>query len=61
MPKRNWYTPHEVAELEDVHVVTVRRWIRDGLIPYWRSPGGRTLRVPLDYGEKVEQREQRSA
>jgi excisionase family DNA binding protein len=51
--ERDHYTPHEVAELEGVHVATIWRWAKDGLIPSWRSPGGRTIRIPRDYQQKI--------
>jgi excisionase family DNA binding protein len=33
-------TARDVAELVDVHVETVLRWVRQGLIPAVRLPGG---------------------
>ena len=51
--ERNFYSPHEVAELEDVHVATVRRWVKKGTVPSYRSPGGRTIRIPVDYRDRI--------
>jgi excisionase family DNA binding protein len=51
--ERNFYTPHEVAALEGAHVQTVRKWIKDGLLPAYRAPGGRAIRVPKDYAERI--------
>lgn len=51
--QRDWLKPHEVAELEDVHVATVWRWIKIGALPASRSPGGRTLRIPRNYREQL--------
>ncbi len=32
-PGKDWYTVREVAELLQVYVGTVRRWIREGELP----------------------------
>lgn len=41
------YTTAEVAALFNAHPVTVSKWAADGLIPSFRTPGGR-LRYPRD-------------
>jgi excisionase family DNA binding protein len=51
--ERDFFLVEEVAAQQGAHVVTVRRWIRDGLIPAERSPGGRVLRIPKDYRERM--------
>lgn len=38
-------TPKQIAKLLDVHVTTVRRWLRAGVLPGWKV-GGR-LRASL--------------
>ena len=54
MTKRDYLTPAEVAERENCHVASVRRWISQGLLPHWRSPGGRTIRIPADYRDQID-------
>jgi len=55
MPERDkdFLTPQQVADAEGVHVASVRRWIKQGLLPCWRSPGGRTIRIPTDYRDET--------
>ena len=49
---RNLVNVTEVAAKFGVHVETVRRWVRDGRIPYY-MPTSKTLRFDLDSVEKV--------
>ena len=37
---RESFTTHEIAQLCDVHLSSVIRWIDDGLLPAYRTPGG---------------------
>ncbi len=43
--------PAEAARFYNVHVTTLRRWVRQGDIPVVRIGHGRrqTLRIPLDH------------
>lgn len=40
-------SPRYAADLANVHVSTVRRWIKDGHLKAWRA-GPRLLRIDLD-------------
>lgn len=42
--KKEFITPKELAKLGDVHLKTVRRWIKKGVIPYFQ-PGGKGCAV----------------
>jgi excisionase family DNA binding protein len=41
----SWMTTAEVAAEWGRNVETVRRWTREGQLPAYRTPGGRTLMV----------------
>jgi excisionase family DNA binding protein len=43
MPKREYYTPQEVAEMLKVTVGTVRNWYRSGELTVMRA--GRAIRI----------------
>lgn len=49
----NWLTVNEVAAELGVCTRTVRRWIRAGAMPAIRTPGGRELRIPQDYADRI--------
>lgn len=53
MREREFLTPAEVAQIEQCCVASVRRWVKEGLLPHWRSPGGRTIRIPKDYRDEL--------
>ncbi|AWG47977.1 excisionase family DNA-binding protein [Mycobacteroides abscessus subsp. abscessus] len=46
-PPARSVTPRYAADLAQVHVSTVRRWIKDGHLKAWRA-GPRLLRIDLD-------------
>jgi len=49
-------TTNEVAELFDTTPATVRRWARQGKIPYIKGPGGRYIFLKDDIQEYVRGR-----
>ena len=49
-----FYTAGELADIFDVHVDTIRRWIKSGAIRAIR-PGGRAFRIAVDEIERLGQ------
>ncbi len=54
MAKTKLLRPGEIAEMFDVHVGTVRRWLSDGLIPAIRTPGGQYRIDPEEARKALE-------
>ena len=46
MEHERWYTVEQVAERLQVAEVTVRRWLREGLLQGSRLPGKAGWRIP---------------
>lgn len=59
MPKREYYTPQEVAAMLKVTVQTVRNWYRSGDLTVMRA--GRAIRIkPADLDKFLKVRGQNS-
>lgn len=49
-------TTNQVAEIFDTTPATVRRWARQGKIPYIKGPGGRYIFLKADIQEYLRSR-----
>lgn len=55
MEHERWYTVEQVAERLQVAEVTVRRWLREGLLRGSRLPGKAGWRIPASELERFLQ------
>jgi excisionase family DNA binding protein len=50
--QKRYVTVKELAEYTGYSTKTIRRWVDQRVIPFWRSPGGRGLRFDV---ERIDQ------
>lgn len=51
-----WLTSREAAVWLGVSLATIRRWVKDGHLPHWRTPGGQLRFDPGELDAWLERR-----